>query len=102
MHTKNLFEISFDPVKNERNIADRDLSFAQAANFDFSSALFWFDTRKRYPEQRIAALGLLEGRVHSLVFVETDTGIRVISFRKANPREVKRYEQETASWTDGR
>lgn len=45
----------------------------------------------------MVALGLLDGRVHSLVFAETSTGIRVISFRKANPREVKRYEQETQS-----
>jgi uncharacterized DUF497 family protein len=40
----------------------------------------------------MVALGLLEGRVHSLVFAETSKGIRVISFRKANSREVKRYE----------
>lgn len=97
MHTIKSFELSFDPAKNERNIAERDLSFAQAVDFDFASALFWLDTRKSYPEHRIAALGLLAGRVHSLVFAETSTGIRVISFRKANPREVTRYEQETQS-----
>ena len=97
MHTIKPFELSFDPDKNERNVTERGLSFAQVADFDFGSALYWLDTRKLYPERRIVALGLLAGRLHSLVFVETDTGIRVISFRKANPREVKRYEQETAS-----
>lgn len=97
MHTINSFEVSFDPDKNERTVRERGLSFAQAADFDFGSALYWVDTRKRYPERRIVALGLLAGRLHSLVFVETDAGIRVVSFRKANPREVKRYEQETAS-----
>lgn len=51
----------------------------------------------RSASQRIAALGLFAGRVHSLVFAESSTGIRVISFRKANSREVKRYEQETQS-----
>jgi len=40
-------------------------------------------------------LGRLKGRVHALVFVETPRGIRVISFRKANAREVHIYEQET-------
>ncbi len=97
MHTINLFQLSFDPDKNERNITERGLSFAQVTAFDFGSALYWVDTRRRYPERRIVALGWLHGRVHSLVFVEADTGIRVISFRKANAREVKRYEQETAS-----
>ena len=53
--------------------------------------------RKPYPEVRFTALGLLDGRVHSLVFIEAAKGIRVISFRKANKREVKRYEQETKS-----
>ena len=33
----------------------------------------------------------------ALVFVETENGIRVISFRKANKREVKGYEQATQS-----
>jgi uncharacterized DUF497 family protein len=95
VHTINSFELSFDPAKTARNIAERGLSFAQAVDFDFASALFWLDTRKSYPEQRIAALGLFAGRVHSLVFAESSTGIRVISFRKANSRVVKRYEQET-------
>jgi len=57
----------------------------------------WIDVRKPYPEPRICALGLLDDRVHVLVFSETDIGIRVISFRKANSREVKRYEQKTKS-----
>jgi hypothetical protein len=90
-------EITFDPVKNARNLELRGLSFEQAADFDFQTAVIWIDTRKTYPEVRISALGLLAGRVHALVFAETANGIRVISFRKANPREVKRYEQETQS-----
>jgi len=88
-------EISYDPAKNERNIAERGLSFERAAWFDFETSLIWIDSRKAYPEVRFSALGLLDGRVHSLVFAETDRGIRVISLRKANKREVKRYEQET-------
>lgn len=53
------------------------------------------DDRKEYGEQRIRALGRVGVRVHSLVFVETEDGIRVISFRKANKREVKLYEKAT-------
>ncbi len=90
-------KIEFDPTKNETNICKRGLSFELVADFDFETAVIWIDTRKAYPEVRISALGLLAGRVHSLVFTETANGIRVISFRKANKREVKRYEQETQS-----
>ncbi|MBF0425894.1 MAG: BrnT family toxin [Magnetococcales bacterium] len=90
-------EITYDPAKNARNIELRGLDFERAADFDFQTAIIWIDARKIYPEVRISALGLLAGRVHALVFAETINGIRVISFRKANKRELKRYEKETQS-----
>lgn len=90
-------EITYDSAKNACNIELRGLSFERVADFDFQTAIIWIDTRKTYPEERISALGQLAGRVHALVFAETSKGIRVISFRKANKREVKRYEQEIQS-----
>ncbi|MFT7723949.1 MAG: BrnT family toxin [Roseateles sp.] len=86
-------DIDFDAAKSARNLAERGLAFERAAEFDFETAAFSVDTRRDYGEIRHRALGLLDGRVHALVFVETEKGIRVISFRKANPREVRRYEQ---------
>jgi uncharacterized DUF497 family protein len=85
-------KIEFDPEKNDRNIRDRGLSFERAADFDFGSAKFAEDLRRDYGERRYIALGMLDGRVHMLVFCEAHVGIRVISVRKANAREVKRYE----------
>ena len=41
--------------------------------------------------QQVLAIGLLHGRLHVLCFTETADGIRIISFRKANEREVKRH-----------
>lgn len=85
--------ISFDPGKNERNIRERHLPFEWAAEFDFKNALIQIDTRQTYGETRYVALGDLHGRLHVLCFTETLDGIRVISFRKANEREVKRHAQ---------
>lgn len=85
-------DIEFDPVKNEKNLRERGLSFDQATQFDFSTAKIVEDRRKDYGERRYLALGKLGRRVHMLVFSETTTGIRIISFRKANRREVKLYE----------
>lgn len=48
---------------------------------------------KIYPEVRYCALGYINSRLYALVFTETALGIRVISLRKANKREVKKYEQ---------
>lgn len=88
-------EIEFDPSKSERNAQQRGLPFSVAVNFDFDTALYQVDDRHDYGETRFRALGMIGGRVHALVFTETLRGIRVISLRKANQREVKLYEQET-------
>ena len=85
--------VTFDSAKNERNIRLRGLSFERAVDFSFDSALFEIDDRKEYNETRVIAIGTLGDRVHVLCFTETTDGIRVISFRKANDREVKRYAQ---------
>jgi uncharacterized DUF497 family protein len=88
-------KIDFDPDKNAKNIRERGLSFEQVAEFDFETALFTVDDRHDYGEVRYRALGLIDQRLHALVFVEIAGGIRVISFRKANKREVKHYENQS-------
>lgn len=85
--------VTFDPAKNAANIQKHGLSFAVIeTEFDFSTAIHAVDTRKDYGEIRWVLLGFVGSRLHSLCFTETDTGIRVISFRKANSREIKAYE----------
>ena len=83
--------ISFDPAKNDWNLRFRGLPFAAAAEFDFEGALYAIDDRHDYGETRYIALGMLGDRLHVLCFTETEDGIRVISFRKANAREVRRH-----------
>ena len=65
--------ITCDPAKNDRNVRLRGLSFDTVAHFNFDSAV--------------------EIGSNVLCFTEINNGIRVISFRKANPRKVKRYDQ---------
>ena len=82
-------EIEYDPVKNERNVRERGLSFERARDFEFATAKVKLVPRG--DELRVLATGLLAGRVHVLVYKPLAGRIRVISFRKANSREVKRY-----------
>jgi hypothetical protein len=82
-------EITFDPAKNERNVRERDLSFERAGDFDFATA--HFHTEIRRGELRRVAVGYLDGRLHVLCYVPQSDGIRVISFRRANIREARRY-----------
>lgn len=88
--------ITYDPDKNEKNIALRGISFERAAEFEWSSALIVEDTRKDYGERRFQALGFIEERLHALVFTPRAGNTHVISLRKANNREVKRYEAKNA------
>ena len=85
-------KIDFDPAKNAKNILERGLNFERAAEFDFETAQFTIDNQREYGETRYRALGFINHRLHALVFVEIVGGIRVISFRKADKREVKYYE----------
>jgi uncharacterized protein len=84
-------KITFDPVKNERNVIERRLSFERAKEFDFDTAFILIDERQDYGEVRYVAVGYLATRLHVLGFIETQDGIRVFSFRKANQREVVAY-----------
>jgi len=86
-------ELSYNQDKNNHNIKERGISFDMVHSFDFTTALFWEDTRKDYQETRYCALGMIDNRLHSLVFTPRGEAVRVISLRKANKREVSQYEQ---------
>jgi uncharacterized DUF497 family protein len=85
--------ISYNALKNETNIEERGLSFEAVRDFEMSKALIVEDSRKAYQEPRFQALGLIGDRLHMLVFTPRGSKMHVISLRKANLREIKRYEQ---------
>lgn len=96
-----MHKIEYDPVKSERNRVERGLGFERASAFNFGTAVYKVDGRHDYGETRIRALGFLDERLHVLVFVEAESAIRIISFRKANKREVREYEKATESRAGG-
>lgn len=87
--------IDFDPEKSNKNTQNRGLPFHRASEFEWETALYFEDVRRTYPEQRYIALGYLDDRLHVLCFSYIENGVRIISFRKANLREVRRYEKKT-------
>ena len=86
--------LTFDPAKNDRNIAERGLSFDRVADLEWETAVSIEDTRKDYGERRVRVLGLIGARLHVVVITMRKNAMHVISFRKANRKEVKRYEQQ--------
>ena len=87
-------DISFDSAKSEKNVLARGVPFDLAAQFAWDGALIVEDLRKDYGERRFQALGLIGGRLHMMVFTPCSNKAHVISLRKANKREVKRYEAQ--------
>jgi uncharacterized DUF497 family protein len=92
--------IGFDPAKNATNIASRGLSFELVEQMEWTTALMVEDTRKAYGERRFQVLGFIGERLHAVVFTPRDGMVHVISLRKANSREVKRYAKTPKSRTD--
>ena len=86
--------LTFDPAKNARNIAERGLSFERVAELDWETAASQEDTRKDYGETRIQVLAFLGKRLHAAVITVRGDALHVISFRKANSREIKLYADE--------
>jgi uncharacterized protein len=84
-------KIEFDPIKNQWNISERQISFELAKNFEWETALVWQDRRQDYGEARFSALGYVGMRLFHLTFTLREDRIRVISLRKANRREVQKY-----------
>ena len=78
---------------DRRNVASRGLSLDLAEQLDWATAFIWEDRRKDYGERRFCVLGFIEDRLHSVVFTPRNGKPRVISLRKANKREVSRYEK---------
>ncbi len=86
-------KIIFDPAKDLANSAKHGLSLAEADRIDWDTALTWVDTRRDYGETRIRRIGYIGVRLHFVVFMERHGLRRIISLRKTNEREDRRYAQ---------
>ena len=85
-------EFQWDEKKSRANLRKHGLSF-EDANIAFAGDTVTFpDDRSDYGEKRYITLGDLVGRVVVIVHTLRGETIRIISMRKANERERKRYE----------
>jgi uncharacterized protein len=78
--------------KNALCLRERGFSFEDAvAAFADPNCLIELDDRVNYGEQRYRLMGEIDGRLHIVIFTMRGTKTRIISARKANPREQKHY-----------
>ena len=87
--------MTFEPGKDAANQAKHGFLLLDEASLEWDSAVVWPDQRREYDEPRMVALGYIGLRIMTVVFVDCPpkqpTERRIVSLRKANSREVKRY-----------
>ena len=79
----------WDAAKNRANIASGRPNFAVMADFEWDTASV--NRSDRYGEVRWAATGYIGDRLHRAVFTERGFRTRIISLRKASPKEMRDY-----------
>lgn len=91
-------EFEWDPAKDAANIAKHELGFGDAtAVFDVRHVLVEDSTRPEHGEERRRAIGVVTGRLVTVIFTDRPTGRRIISARKARKDERARYDQSKAA-----
>jgi len=83
--------IDFDPEKDAANIAKHGVSLSAACEMAPDDAVIVADTRFDYGKERFNAYGLIGETLHAMTFTRRGDDIRVISLRRARPKELKRY-----------
>ena len=86
--------IEFDVAKDEENRRKHDLPLGAAELLFNGPFIEEEDRRHSYGETRFIATGPIESfgdRVFVVIYTWRDNVRRVISFRKANDREIRKY-----------
>lgn len=81
----------YDAAKDRTNRAKHGVSLALAEVLFAGAYLSMTDDRFEYGEVRKVAFGFVNGRLFACVYTDRETERRVISLRRANRREVRRY-----------
>ena len=85
-------ELEWNHNKRLKNLALHRLDFQDVTQFDWSSALYFGDSRRDYGEDRVLATGFFRARLTVLIYTQRRNRIRIISWRRPNGRELRYYE----------
>jgi uncharacterized DUF497 family protein len=81
----------WDENKRGENIRSHRVDFSAADHFDWETAYVSVDDREDYGELREIAIGFIGARLHVLTFTRRGPWIRIISLRKAEKIDVRKY-----------
>ena len=84
-------EISYDPEKRSKTLAERGLDFEDAVQVFAATTFTVEDDRRDYGEARFQTIGWLNSRLVMVVWTERGASRHIISMRKCNDREEKKF-----------
>jgi hypothetical protein len=85
-------DITYDAAKRATTLARRGLDFEDAVHVFAGTTITIEDDRQDYGETRWQTYGLLDDRLVTLVWTPRGEGRHIISMRKCNGRERKKYQ----------
>lgn len=87
---------TWDEPKRLRNVKVHGLDFTGCEAVFYGPVVAWDDDREAYGEQRINVLGWLNGIVVHMTYTERGDEPHIISLRRAEKHEIRRYAKEIA------
>lgn len=85
-------KLTWDEPRRQRTLTNRGLDFTDANQVIDGTSLTFPDDRRDYGEQRLITVGFLRGRMTLVFWTPRQDTRHIISMRRANEREQKRYQ----------
>jgi uncharacterized DUF497 family protein len=82
-------EYEWDEAKRQDNAMKHGVDFSAIEAFEWQTAVT--ESNLRDDELRYVAIGYIDGRLHVAIYTLRGNNRRIISLRRANPREVRNY-----------
>ncbi len=89
-----MFVFEFDSTKSAANLAKHGIDFEQAQTLWNDDKRIEIPTRQGNDEERWAVIGSIANRIWVAVVTYRDSGVRIISVRRARDNEEQAYEHQ--------
>ena len=87
-------QYEYDPAKDALNIAKHKISLRDCQYFDWDECVIDISNNSTSAEIRYVVYGFIGNRLFVMVYCIRGKAIRVISLRKANNREKRKYNEK--------
>jgi uncharacterized DUF497 family protein len=81
----------WDEDKRNANLREHKIDFSAVYRFEWQTAFVFIDDREDYGELREIAIGFIDPGLYVLTFTRRGERIRIISLRKAEKSDVRKY-----------